>query len=137
MGNKNRPAYRFVVADSRERRDGAFIEMIGNYDPLTEPATISVKEESLYKWMDRGAQLSETVRSLLKKEGILDKSGKKPKDGVPGPRPAPKPAPKPAAAAETPVESPAEPAEAPAEQPAAESGPEPAGEATETPSEEK
>jgi small subunit ribosomal protein S16 len=132
MGNKNRPAYRFVVADSRERRDGAFIEMIGHYDPLTEPHTVSVKEESLYKWMDRGAQLSETVRSLLKREGILDKAGKKPKDGVPLPKPAPKAPAKPAVP-ETPAESAAE----PAEQPAAEAGDEPGPEAQDTPSEEK
>jgi small subunit ribosomal protein S16 len=79
MGSKNRPAYRFVVADSRERRDGAFIEMIGHYDPLTEPETVSVNVESLYKWMDKGAQLSDTVRSLLKKQGVLDPSGRKPK----------------------------------------------------------
>lgn len=79
MGSKNRPAYRFVVADSRERRDGASVEMIGHYDPLTDPATVSVDVESLFKWMDQGAQLSETVRSLLKKEGILDRSGRRPK----------------------------------------------------------
>jgi small subunit ribosomal protein S16 len=79
MGNKNRPAYRFVVADSRERRDGAFVEMIGHYDPLTDPATIKVDVESLHKWLDRGAQLSETVRSLLKKEGLLERTGAKAK----------------------------------------------------------
>jgi len=114
MGTRNRPAYRFVVADSRERRDGAFIEMIGHYDPLTDPATVSVDEESLYKWMDQGAQLSETVRSLLKKQGLLDKSGKKPKAGAAPATPpkaeAPKaePAPKPAAAPPTTPEAPAE-----------------------------
>lgn len=79
MGSKNRPAYRFVVADSRERRDGAFVEMIGHYDPLTDPPTVSVDTDTLFKWMGQGAQLSETVRSLLKKEGILDRSGRKPK----------------------------------------------------------
>lgn len=81
-GARNRPSYRFVVADSRERRDGAFVELIGHYDPLTEPATVSVNVESLSKWLNEGAQMSETVRSLLKKQGVLDRSGKpKPQGG--------------------------------------------------------
>jgi small subunit ribosomal protein S16 len=104
MGSKNRPSYRFVVADSRERRDGAFVEMIGHYDPLTEPETVSVNQESLFKWMDRGAQMSETVRSLLKKKGILDRSGRRPAA----------PAPVAAEAAPAPAEpAPAEPAPEP------------------------
>jgi len=93
MGSKNRPAYRFVVADSRERRDGAFVEMIGHYDPLTDPATVSVNVESLYKWLGEGAQLSETVRSLLKKEGVLDRKGGRPRASAEKPAAAPAPAP--------------------------------------------
>ena len=72
MGSRNRPAYRVVVADSRSPRDGKFIEIIGHYDPLTDPATISIDGEKALKWIKDGAQPSDTVRSLLSKLGILD-----------------------------------------------------------------
>lgn len=67
MGRKNRPSYRLVVADSRMRRDGRFLEIIGNYDPLENPSKISVKEERVLYWLLRGAKPSETVKSILKK----------------------------------------------------------------------
>ncbi|MFC1963727.1 30S ribosomal protein S16 [Chloroflexota bacterium] len=70
VGRKGRPAYRVVVADSRAPRDGAFIEIIGNYDPLTEPATVVIKEEKALKWLRQGAQPTKTVASLLRKAGI-------------------------------------------------------------------
>jgi small subunit ribosomal protein S16 len=73
MGRRNRPFYRVVVADIRSPRDGKFIEIIGHYNPLTDPATISIDEEKALKWLRYGAQPSATVRSLLGKLGIMDK----------------------------------------------------------------
>jgi len=73
MGRKNRPSYRVVAADSRSPRDGKFIEIIGHYNPLTDPATISINEEKALKWLRCGAQPTDTVRSLLGKLGIMDK----------------------------------------------------------------
>ena len=73
MGRRNKPFYRVVVTDSRSPRDGKFIEIIGHYNPLTDPATISINEEKALKWLRYGAQPSDTVRSLLGKLGIMDK----------------------------------------------------------------
>ncbi len=71
MGAKKAPFYRIVVADSRAPRDGAFIEEIGYYNPLTNPAEIKVNAESAAKWLKNGAQPTDTVRALLKKSGVL------------------------------------------------------------------
>jgi len=71
VGKKKRPAYRLVVADSRAPRDGAFIETLGLYDPLTDPATLTVNEERTKKWLSQGAQPSETVTKLLVRQGLL------------------------------------------------------------------
>ena len=73
MGAKKNPFYRVVVADSRSPRDGKFIEEIGYYDPSTEPVTIKIDEEKALKWLATGAQASDTVKSLFKKQGILAK----------------------------------------------------------------
>ena len=73
MGAKKRPFYRLVVADARAPRDGRFIEQVGYYDPLTEPATVKIDEEKVRHWLDVGAQPSDTARSLLKREGILER----------------------------------------------------------------
>ena len=73
MGRKNRPFYRVVVADSRSPRDGKFIEIIGHYNPLTDPASVDINEEKALKWLRCGAQPTDTVRSLLNKLGIMDK----------------------------------------------------------------
>ncbi len=73
VGKKHRPAYRVVVADSHSPRDGAFIEVIGHYDPLTDPATVSINEEKALKWLGCGAQPTNTVHSLLRKSGVIDK----------------------------------------------------------------
>jgi small subunit ribosomal protein S16 len=73
MGRRNRPFYRVVAADSRSPRDGKFIELIGHYDPLADPETISIDEEKALKWLRYGAQPTDTVRSLLSKLGITDK----------------------------------------------------------------
>ncbi len=70
MGAKKAPFYRIVVADSRSPRDGRFIEQIGYYNPLTEPAEIKVDAEKANKWMAEGAEVSETVKVLFKKAGV-------------------------------------------------------------------
>ena len=72
MGAKKAPFYRVVVADSRYPRDGRFIEEIGSYNPGTEPATVQIDAEKAKKWISNGAVPTETVRSLLKKSGIID-----------------------------------------------------------------
>lgn len=71
MGAKKAPYYRIVVADSRSPRDGRCIEEIGAYNPLTEPATITVDSEKARTWIQNGAQPTDTVRGLLKKAGVL------------------------------------------------------------------
>lgn len=71
IGAKKAPYYRVVVADSRYPRDGRFIEEIGTYNPLTDPATINIDAEAAKKWISNGAQPTDTVRSLLKKTGAL------------------------------------------------------------------
>ena len=71
MGAHKKPFYRVVVADSRSPRDGKFIEEIGYYNPLTDPADIKIDEERAKKWLGDGAQPTDTVRSLFKKTGIL------------------------------------------------------------------
>jgi small subunit ribosomal protein S16 len=71
VGKRRRPAYRVVVADARAPRDGAFIETIGLYDPLTEPATINIDQEKAERWLKQGAQPSETVAKLLVRQGVL------------------------------------------------------------------
>ncbi len=73
VGAKKRPIYRVVVADSLSPRDGKFIEVIGHYNPLTEPATFDINEEKALKWLGCGAQPTETVNNLLRKLGIIDK----------------------------------------------------------------
>jgi len=72
MGMKKMPFYRIVVADSRSPRDGRFIEEIGYYDPRQQPAEIKVNNEAAQKWLNNGAQPTETVRILLKKSGALE-----------------------------------------------------------------
>ena len=71
MGAKKAPYYRIVVADSRSPRDGRCIEEIGAYNPLTEPATITVDSEKAKTWIQNGAQPTDMVRGLLKKAGVL------------------------------------------------------------------
>ena len=71
MGTKKRPVYRIVVADSRSPRDGRFIEAIGFYDPLPNPAVVRVDEEKVRVWMRKGARPSESARFLLVQQGIL------------------------------------------------------------------
>lgn len=69
-GAKKKPFYRIVVADSEARRDGRFLEIVGTYDPLKDPAKVSVKEERVGYWLGEGAIPTDTVRDILKKEGV-------------------------------------------------------------------
>jgi len=73
VGCKGKPHYRVVVADARAPRDGAFIDIIGHYNPLTEPATVVIDEGKGLWWLERGAQPSEAVAKLLSKLGIMGK----------------------------------------------------------------
>ncbi|MDD2519208.1 MAG: 30S ribosomal protein S16 [Bacilli bacterium] len=73
MGAKKQPFYRIVAADSRSPRDGKFIEILGTYNPLMEPAEIKLEEELVLKWLRTGAEPTETVRTLFRKTGILEK----------------------------------------------------------------
>lgn len=77
MGAKRNAFYRLVVADSRSPRDGRFIEELGYYDPTTEPATVKINEEKALEWLANGAQPSDTVKSLLHKQGIMQKHNTK------------------------------------------------------------
>jgi len=70
MGAKKQPFYRIVVADARSPRDGRFIETIGHYNPLTEPATIVINEEKILKWISQGAQPTLIVSKLMRRAGI-------------------------------------------------------------------
>ncbi len=71
LGAKKRPVYRVVAADSRTARDGKVIEQIGFYNPLTEPAEIKIDTEKALKWLNNGAEPTDTVRNLLKQAGVL------------------------------------------------------------------
>jgi small subunit ribosomal protein S16 len=70
-GAKKRPFYRVVVADGESPRDGRFLETVGTYNPLPNPAAVSLKKERLTYWMEQGATPTDTVKSLLKKEGLI------------------------------------------------------------------
>ena len=70
-GAKKKPYYRIVVADKESPRDGRFLENVGTYDPLQNPAKVTLKEDRIKYWMDQGAIPSDTVKSLFKKEGLF------------------------------------------------------------------
>ena len=71
MGAPKQPSYRIVAADSRAPRDGRFLEILGHYNPRTDPVTLEVKEERVRYWLSQGAQPTEAVARLLKQKGIL------------------------------------------------------------------
>jgi len=73
MGSKKKPVYRIVAIDSHTKRDGEYIELVGTYNPLTEPKTVKVNEEVALKWLKNGAQPSDTVRNLLSDAGVMKK----------------------------------------------------------------
>jgi small subunit ribosomal protein S16 len=70
VGSKKNPVYRIVAADSRSPRDGKFLEIVGRYNPQTDPSTIELNEEKIRDWLSKGAQPSETVQRLLKVKGL-------------------------------------------------------------------
>ena len=71
MGAKQKPFYRIVAADARSPRDGRFIETIGTYNPVASPAEVKVDKEVALKWLNNGAEPTDTVRNILRKEGIM------------------------------------------------------------------
>ena len=73
IGAKKKPMYRLVIADSRAPRDGRFVESVGHYNPLVNPASITVNEERIQQWLKWGAQPTETVKSLLARIGVWQK----------------------------------------------------------------
>jgi small subunit ribosomal protein S16 len=73
MGAKKSPFYRIVAADSRSPRDGRYIEVIGTYNPVAEPAKVEINEELALKWLQNGAKPSDTVRNLFSKQGLMEK----------------------------------------------------------------
>ena len=73
MGSKQRPFYRIVVADARSPRDGRFIETLGTYDVIKKEDNITLDEEKIINWLDKGAQPTDTVRSILSQKGVLAK----------------------------------------------------------------
>ena len=78
VGKKKQPSYRIVVTDQRSPRDGAFLKIIGHYNPRTEPTTLVIKEEEAVHWLQNGAQPSETAAKLLTRLGIMEKAGRAP-----------------------------------------------------------
>jgi small subunit ribosomal protein S16 len=76
MGAKKKPSYRIVVADARAKRDGRFIEIVGHYNPLTEPTTLVLDGERARYWLSQGAQPTDRVAKLLKIRGVTDEQGK-------------------------------------------------------------
>ena len=73
MGSKKKPVYRIVAIDSHTKRDGEYIELVGTYNPLTEPKSVKINEEVAIKWLSTGAIPSDTVRNLLSEAGIMKK----------------------------------------------------------------
>ena len=74
VGAKKKPSYRLVAADARAPRDGAFVDIIGHYNPLTDPETVVINEEKALHWLSKGAQPTDTAARLLTKAGIMKKS---------------------------------------------------------------
>ncbi len=73
VGKKGKPSYRIVVAESTAPRDGAYLEWIGNYDPMADPPAITIKEDRAAQWLSKGAQPSDAVAQMLKRLGTLDR----------------------------------------------------------------
>lgn len=124
MGGKRKPFYRFVVMDSRDRRDGAYLDSLGNYNPIAKPHEIEIDEEKVFKWLGQGAQLTDGARSILSKAGVLLRWEAR-KGGLPAATPAEPPPPAEAA-------TPAEPREKAGGEAGGETGGEASGEAAES-----
>ena len=71
MGAKKKPYYRLVAADSEAPRDGKFLEILGSYDPMKDPALVTVHKEKVDYWLKKGARVSESARAILKKQGLV------------------------------------------------------------------
>lgn len=78
VGKKKQPSYRLVAADSRRSRDGRFIEILGHYNPMVEPATLVLKEERILDWLKKGAQPTEALKRILVRDGVWEKFAGKP-----------------------------------------------------------
>lgn len=74
MGTKKKPFYRLVAANTESPRDGRFLEILGHYDPMKEPAAVTIHEDKVHHWLEKGAMISEAAKSLLKKQGLLKAS---------------------------------------------------------------
>jgi small subunit ribosomal protein S16 len=85
MGAKKQPTYRFVVCDAKSPRDGAFIEILGHYNPRTEPKTVVINQEKVKAWLAKGAQPSDPVRRLLAELGLVEKAPIYPKKAAAAP----------------------------------------------------
>jgi len=104
IGAKKHPFYRLVVADTRSPRDGKFIEILGTFDPMTDPVKLTIDQEKIKAWLKKGARPSDTARALLIDQGLLPKeSAKKRPTKPPKTAAAPATTPAPAAAPATPV----------------------------------
>ena len=79
MGKKKQPLYKIVAVDSRVKRDGRFIDAVGSYNPRTNPMTITLREDRVFHWLERGAQPTDTVKNLLSRKGVWLKWGLKKK----------------------------------------------------------
>lgn len=99
IGAKKHPFYRLVVADTRSPRDGKFIEILGTYDPMTEPVKLNLDQEKIRAWLKKGARPSDTARAFLIDQGLLPKESAKKRPTRPPKTAAAKAAPEPAAAA--------------------------------------
>ena len=71
MGAKKKPFYRLVAADSESPRDGRFLEILGHYDPMKDPAEVTIHADKVHRWLEKGVQVTEAAKSLLVKEGLL------------------------------------------------------------------
>jgi len=78
VGRKKQPSYRIVVIDKQKARDGSFVELLGHYNPRTEPVTLEVDQEKAKAWLAKGATPSDTVRSLLKQVGVFQPASEEP-----------------------------------------------------------
>ena len=73
VGKKGKPSYRIVVAEAKSPRDGAYVEWIGNYDPMVDPPAVTLKEDRAIAWLKQGAQPSDAVRRILDRDGVFEK----------------------------------------------------------------
>ncbi|MEK7247231.1 MAG: 30S ribosomal protein S16 [Chloroflexota bacterium] len=141
VGKRKQPSYRIVVTDGRNPRAGAHLEIIGHYNPLTSPATITLKDERAVYWLKNGAQPSDTAAKILTRAGIMEQAGRQPfawsgKVMAPGKKKQKVMAAAATAAASAPAAAPAPAAEAPAEAAAAAEAPAAEAPAEEAPAEE-